>query len=191
MVFHKALVLDGSLQYVKCVPYAAILKMFPLFSMLSYCWVQVSKQQDVRWWNFRWSIPLYIVYVWESIIDGVISTPSCSYSIWNRYCQNDRRILPNILLLIWFYTVEFNSLPFPNDKMYDDAVFGVRFRYPFAMFRNRELIGLFRLLHAHITYEIDTAKTMAEFCRISCCLYNLLRLSSIACRVQTTRCTMM
>ena len=34
-------------------------------------------------------------------------------------------------------------------------------------------------------------KYIAAFCRISYCLYDYIRLNSIACRVQTTRCTMM
>ena len=46
-----------------------------------------------------------------------------------------------------------------------------------------------RFLRAHIAYEIDTAKIISEFCRISYCLYDLIRLNSIVCHVQTTRCT--
>ena len=64
-------------------------------------------------------------------------------------------------------TVEFNRLPYPNDMKYDDVVFVDRFRFQLAMFGNRRLIGLPRLLHAHIAYEIDTAKIIAAFCRIS------------------------
>ena len=75
--------------------------------------------------------------------------------------------------------------------MYDDARFADQFRYQFTMFGNRLLIGLSRLLHAHIAYEVDTAKIIAAFCRISYCLYDLIRLNSIACRVQTTKYTMM
>ena len=59
------------------------------------------------------------------------------------------------------------------------------------MFGNRLLIGLSRILHAHIAYEIDTAKIIDAFFRISNCLYDLIRLNSIACRIQTTRCTTM
>ena len=77
-----------------------------------------------------------------------------SYCIWNRYCQNHRRILGNFLLFVWFGTMEFNSLPCPNDKMYDDAVFADRLRYQLSMFEECILIGLSRLLHTHITYEI-------------------------------------
>ena len=53
--------------------------------------------------------------------------------------------------------------------MYDDVVFADRFRYPLTVIGNRGLIGLYRLLHAHIAYEIDTAKIIAAFCRISYC----------------------
>ena len=87
-------------------------------------------------------------------------------------------------------TAEFNRLPCPNDKMYDDVVFADRFRYPLTMFGIRVLIGLSRLLHAHIAYEIDTAKIITEICRICYCLHDVIRLNSIVSHVQTTRCTM-
>ena len=35
--------------------------------------------------------------------------------------------------LAWFDTVEFNCLPYPNNEMYDDAVFADRFRRQFTM----------------------------------------------------------
>ena len=75
--------------------------------------------------------------------------------------------------------------------MYDNAGFTDRFRYLLAVFEIRILIWLARLLHAHITYEIDTSNIVAAFCRISYCLHDLVRLNSIVCQVQTTRCTMM
>ena len=117
------LVLDGSLHYVLCVPYAAILQIFLLFSMILYCRIQlpaVYKQRDVRWCGFRWSIPLSI----------------------------DNFAIP-------------------------------------------VLIGLSRLLHAHIAYKIDTSKIIAAFFRISYRLHDLIRLNSIVCHAQTTRYTMM
>ena len=77
------------------------------------------------------------------------------------------------LLFVWLYTVEFNRLPFPNDKMYDDVVFADRFRYSLTSSGNRVWIGLPRLLYVHIAYEIDSAKISAAFCRISYCLYDL------------------
>ena len=55
--------------------------------------------------------------------------------------------------LAWFDTVEFNRLPCPNDKQYDDVVFVDRSRYQLTMFGFRELIRLSRLLHTHIAYE--------------------------------------
>ena len=151
----------------------------------------VSKRQDLRWCSFLWSIPLSIDHVGEWSIDRVISAPSCSYCIWNRYFQNHRRNLSNFLLFVWFHTVEFNPRPCSNEKMYDDVVFDDQFCYPLTMFGIHILIGLSGLLHVHIAYEIDTSKIIAEFCRISYCLYDLIRLNSIASRVQTTRCTMM
>ena len=90
-----------------------------------------------------------------------------------------------------FDTVEFNLLPCSNNKMYDDVLFADRFRYQLTMFGIRLLIGLSRLHHAHIAYEIDTAKITAAFIRISYCLNDFIRLNSIGCHVQTTKCTMM
>ena len=45
--------------------------------------------------------------------------------------------------------------------MYDDAVFADRFRYHLTMFGIGVLIGLPRLIRAHIAYEIYTAKITA------------------------------
>ena len=50
--------------------------------------------------------------------------------------------------------------------MYYDADFADRFRYELTMFLIRVFIGLSRLINAHIAYEIDTAKIIAEFFRI-------------------------
>ena len=93
--------------------------------------------------------------------------------------------------LAWSETVEFNRLPCPNNEMYGDALFAIRFRYQLAIFRMRVLIWLSRLLHANIAYEIDTYKIIAAFFRISYCLLELIRLNSIVCHDQTTRYTMM
>ena len=73
--------------------------------------------------------------------------------------------------------------------MFDDAVFADRFRYQLTMYGFRVLIGLARLLHDDIAYEIDTAKINAEFFRISYFLHDLMRLNLIVCHVQTTRCS--
>ena len=161
--------------------------------MIWYCRIQSSamfKQQDIRWCGFRWSIPLSIGYVWNSGIDMAILTPSCSYCIYNRSCQNHRSIFPNFLLFAWFDTLEFNRLPCSNNKIYDDRDFADRLRYKLAMFEIRVLIWLSWLLHAHIAYITDGAKIIAAFCRISYCLHDLIRLNSIVGYVQTTRCTM-
>ena len=53
--------------------------------------------------------------------------------------------------------------------MPDDMDLADRFRYHLTMFAIRLLIWLSRLLHAHIAYEIDTAKTVAAFIRIFYC----------------------
>ena len=92
--------------------------------------------------------------------------------------------------LAWLDTVEFNRLPCPNCKMYGDVVFAVRFGYKLTMFLHHVLLGLCRLLHAHIAYEIDISKIIAEIYRISFSLCDLIRLNSIACLIQTTRCRM-
>ena len=89
-VIHMSLLLYGSLHYVHCFPYAEILQIFLLFSMIWNCRIQspaVSKQRDVRWCGVRYSIPIWIGYLWNACIDMAISTPSCSCCIWNRYLQ--------------------------------------------------------------------------------------------------------
>ena len=75
--------------------------------------------------------------------------------------------------------------------MKDGAVFDDRFRYQLTTFGIRVLVGLSRLLHAHTGYETDGAKMIEEFCRISYCLHDLIRLNSIVCHVQSARYTMM
>ena len=88
IVIHTSLVLDGSLHYVQCVPYAEFLQIFLLFSMIWNCRIQspaVSKQRDARGCGFGCSISISIGYLWSACIDMAISTPSCSYCIWNRY----------------------------------------------------------------------------------------------------------
>ena len=119
-----------------------------------------------------------------------ISILSCSYCICNSYWQNHRSILPNLLLFAWFDTLEFNRLPWSNNKIYDDADFADRFRYQLAMFGCPVLIWLSWLLRAHIAYITDGAKIIAAFCRIFYCLHDFIRLNSIVADVQTKRCTM-
>ena len=53
--------------------------------------------------------------------------------------------------------------------MYDDAISADRFRYQLTMFEIRVLIWQSRLVHAHIAYDIDTAKNIAAFFQISNC----------------------
>ena len=152
-----SLVLDGSLHYLQCATYAVILPIFILFSMIWYCRIQstaVSKERDVRWCGFRYSIQLAIDYIWNSCIDMAISIAACSYCIWNRYWQNHRSILPNFLLFAWFDTLEFNRQPWSINKICDDAVFAHRFRYHLTIFGMCILIRLSRLLNTHIAYDI-------------------------------------
>ena len=178
VVIQKSLVLDGLLHYVQCVPYAEILPIFLLFSMIWNCRIQspaVPKQRDVRWCGFRNSIPISIGYLWNVRNDMAISTPSCSYCIRNRYWQNHRSIPPNFLLFAWFDTLEFNRLPCSKNKIYDDADFADRFRCQLTMFGIRVLISLSRFFHAHTAYLKDTDKIIAAFFRISYCLLHLKR----------------
>ena len=105
---------------------------FPIVCLIWYAWIKSSamfKQQDIRWCGFRWSIPQSIDYVWNAGIEMAILKPSCSYCIYNRWCQNHRSILPNFLLFYWFYMVEFNRRRCSNNKMYDDMVCNDRFWY--------------------------------------------------------------
>ena len=129
--------------------------------MIWYGWIQSSamfKQQDARWCGFQWLIPLSFDYVWNSSIDRALSTPSCLFCIWIRYCQILRSILPNFLLFAWFDTVEFNRLQCSNNKMHDDVIFHDRFQYQLIMFELCILIGRSRLLDTHIAYEIAIYK---------------------------------
>ena len=77
-------------------------------------------------------------------------------------------------------------MPCPISKIYDDAVFANLFRYQLTMFGIRVLIGLSRLIHTHIAYEIYTAKITAAIFRISYRLHDLIRLTLIVCHVQTS-----
>ena len=115
IVIYKLLVLDGSLHYVQCVPYAAIRQIFLLFRMIWYCRIKspaVSKEQDMQWCCFRWSIPLSIDYVWNSSIDCAISTPSCSYCIWSRWCQNHSKHSAEfpIVCIIWYGWIQSSAM---------------------------------------------------------------------------------
>ena len=110
-IIHKLFVLVGSLHYVQCVPYAAILQIFLLFSRIWYCWNQlpaVSKQRDVRWRGFRWSIPLSIDNVWNSSIDRAISTPSCYIA----YEIDTAKIIAAIFRISYWlhYLIRLNSI---------------------------------------------------------------------------------
>ena len=138
-------------------------KIIAAFIRISYCLLDLIRLNSIvchvhtaryTWCAFRWSIPLSIPYVWNSGIDMAILTPSCSYCIYNRWCQNHRSILPNFLLLAWFDTIAFNRRLCSNNKMYDDMVFNDRFWYQLTMFEVCIFTGLSRLLDTHIAYEI-------------------------------------
>ena len=60
---------------------------------------------------------------------GYLDSSMLIYCMRNRYWQNHRSIFPNFLLFAWFDTLEFNRLPWSNNKIYDDAVFADRFHY--------------------------------------------------------------
>ena len=101
-----------------------------------------------------------------------------------------RQLCRFLYYLARLYPAEFNRLSCPNNKMNDDAVFDDRFRYQLTMFQIREVIGLTRLVHANIAYEIATTKIIAAFCRISYCLHDFVRMNSIVCHVKIARCMM-
>ena len=109
---------------------------------------------------------------------------TCSVLHMRQFCRF-------LYCLASFDTVEFNLLPCPNNEMYGDTVFAIRFRYQLAISGMPVLISLSPLLHAHIAYEIDTRKIIAAFIRISYFLLDLIRINSIVCHDQTTRYTMM
>ena len=148
LILHKNYILPKSSQHST---------EFPIVCMIWYCWIQSSamfKQQAIRWCGFIWSIPLLIGYVWNTSIDMANLTPSCSYCIYKRWCQNQSSILPNFLLFAWFYTVEFNRRRCWNNKMYDDMVFNDWFWYRLTMFEVCIFTGLSRILDTHIAYDI-------------------------------------
>ena len=64
---------------------------FSVVCVILYGWIQSSamfKQQDVRWYGFKWSIQISIDYVWSVYIRGAISTLWYSYCIWNSDIKN-------------------------------------------------------------------------------------------------------
>ena len=90
-----------------------------------------------------------------SCIDMALSTPSCSYCVCNKWCQNHRSILPNFLLFAWFYSFELNRRRCSKNEMYDIMVFNDRFWYQLTMFEVCIFTGLSWLLDTHIAYEIS------------------------------------
>ena len=164
------------------------------FSMIWYCRVQspaVSKRQVIRWWNFRWLITLSTGYVFDSGIDRVIPTPSCSLSIRNRYCQIDRHILPNFLFfcMIWYDWIQSPAMSKRQDVRWCSFRWSIPLSIHYVWESSTDRVistssCLYRI------YEINTSKIIAAFCRNSYCLHDLIRLNSIVCHIQTTRCTM-
>ena len=75
------------------------------------------------------------------VLDGLLHT--C-------YVYHMRQFCRFFYCLAGFDTVEFNCLRVQENEKYDDAVFADRFRGQLTMFTMRVLIGLSRLLHAHI-----------------------------------------
>ena len=85
-------------------------------NFLSFAWFHTLEFNRLPWSNtkmyddavfadrFRYQLTMSGI----RCIDRAISTPSCSYSIWNRYSQNHRSIVRNYLLFEWFDTLEFN-----------------------------------------------------------------------------------
>ena len=128
--------------------------------------------------RFHCQLPIFVIRV----LIMALSIFSCFYCICNRYWQNHRRILPNLLLFVWFYTLECNRLPCSNNKICDDTDFADRFRYQLAMFANRVLIWLSWLLHAHIAYIWEVPKLSqhsAEFAIVCIMWYDWIQSSAM------------
>ena len=151
-----------------CVPYAAILQTFLLFSMIWYvkfnhlpCLTDKIYDDEVSADRFRFQLATFEMCVFIGI-----SRLSCSYCIWNSYCPNHRRNQPKFPLAR-FDAVEFNRLPYPNDKIYDDEAFADRFRYQLTMLEIGVLVRLLYSFMLILPYVIAVAKITAEICWIS------------------------
>ena len=115
------------------------------FGMIWHGWIQspaVSKRYDIRWPNFGQPIPLSIDYFWNFCIGNSISTPSCSYCVWNSCCQNHSRNLPNFPLFSMILCGWIQSSAVRKRQDARCAVFAGLFRYQWTMFEIRLLIGL-------------------------------------------------
>ena len=74
-----------------CQNRRSMLPNFPIVCMIWNSWIQRSamfKQKDVRWYPFRWSIPISIDNVCRVCIDMAISTPIYSYYGRNSHIKN-------------------------------------------------------------------------------------------------------
>ena len=118
-----------------------------------------------------------------SLIDSVLKWLRSSSVYWYGYLDYHAHVVYELAItkitaelcriskcLAWFGTVEFNRLPCPNDKIYDDEVFADRFRYKLTMFDSRVLVRHSPLIYAQIAYQIAAIKITAEICRISYCI---------------------
>ena len=159
IVIHKALVLDGSLQYVYCIPYVTFLQIFLLLSMTWYVYFNRLPCPNDNMYNDH-------VFAYRFLLQ-MITFGMCTL-IWLSLLLHDRiayeiaiaKITAEICWIsiywAWFDTVEFNRLPCLNDRMYDDEGFADPFSLHLTMFEIRIglLIGISRLLRAHIGCEI-------------------------------------
>ena len=69
-----------------------------------------------------------------------------------------------IHILAW---IDRSCIVIHKSLVLDYAVFADRFRFQLNMFGIGVLIGLSRIIYAHIAYEIDGGKIITAFCRIS------------------------
>ena len=150
------MVLDGSLNYVQCVPYAVILQIFLLFA-----WFDTGKFNCLPCPNnemyddavfadrFRYQLTMFGIRVLIGYLDTFMLILHMK-KIAPKSSQHSAKF--PIVYMIWYVWIQSSAMF--NNKTYDDLVLDDRFRYKLTMFEVCILIGLSRFLNTHIAYEI-------------------------------------
>ena len=125
IVILKGLVLDGSLQYVQCVPYSEILQIFLLICMIDTVdFIHLPCPNDNRYDDavFVDRFPYQLTMFENRLLIGL----SLLHHAHNAHETDTSKIKAQFCRMsycfAWFDTVEFSCLPYPNDKMYDNVV---------------------------------------------------------------------